>query len=205
VKDLHWNHPLQVTCAIGKKLAIVDLKEDEGIKPSHISASDKTRAFLLFRLLTVFIFNVLAYLPAFHTDEIREIAVNLDNRIVLSGGFDGRVYLTDMVKLLNDIRCNLNESVNSNYETFEPVGSVRWHPFAPSLASLTTDGGTFHAFDIRANGPVIYQTGRKDLFTHCYRDVNTILLGYGDGTIGVLDVRFPVLYAVQLLFVLDLC
>jgi len=60
------------------------------------------------------------------------------------------------------------------------------------LASCTTDTGTLHIFDIRTDKrrpAIVYDTLKRELFTHSYKDDTSILLGYGDGQIMVFDTR----------------
>jgi len=69
---------------------------------------------------------------------------------------------------------------------------VNWHPHDTFLASCTTDTGTLHIFDIRTDKrrpAIVYDTLKRELFTHSYKDDTTILLGYGDGQIMVFDTR----------------
>jgi WD40 repeat protein len=139
--------------------------------------------------------------PDFHRDLIRELAVNqVQRNLILSGGFDGNVFVTDIEKLLTDMRRNERRSENSLYacrcasspmlpgvpsadrRCRDVVGSVRWVPESPVLASCTADIGMFHLFDIRAGPapqpvspnnysgtqPVVFNTGKAELFSHTY-------------------------------------
>jgi len=131
--------------------------------------------------------------PEFHKDAIREICVSTGNRnLVISGGFDGNVFVTDISRLCSDIQKNEKKSENSLYPCRDVVGSVSWHPEDSFLASCTTDSGTLHIFDIRTDKrrpAVVYDTAKKELYTHAYRDSNSMLLGFGDGNIQVFDTR----------------
>jgi len=135
--------------------------------------------------------------PEFHKDTIREIAVSEvgNKNLVISGGFDGNVFVTDITRLCSDIQKNQKKSENSLYPCRDVVGSVSWHPEDSYLASATTDTGTLHIFDIRTDRrrpAIVYDTAKRELFTHAYRDggINSeILLGFGDGQIQVFDVR----------------
>jgi len=45
--------------------------------------------------------------PEFHKDAIREICVSEGNKnLVISGGFDGNVFVTDISRLCSDIQKN---------------------------------------------------------------------------------------------------
>jgi len=131
--------------------------------------------------------------PEFHKDAIREVAVSDGNKnLVISGGFDGNVFVTDITKLISDIRKNEKKSENSLYPCREVVGSVSWHITDPYLASCTTDTGTLHIFDIRTDKrrpAIVHDTTKKELYCHSYRDSNNIMLGFGDGTIQIFDLR----------------
>jgi WD40 repeat protein len=182
--------------------------------------------------------------PDFHRDLIRELAVNqVQRNLILSGGFDGNVFVTDIEKLLTDMRRNERRSENSLYACRfasvlrcrlgllqltrlcrDVVGSVRWVPESPVLASCTADIGMFHLFDIRAGPapqpvspnnysgtqPVVFNTGKAELFSHTYLSptyasaksaewsltrCRRVLLGYGDGTVQLLDLRYRAMYA----------
>jgi len=132
--------------------------------------------------------------PEFHKDTIREIAINSANgrHLIISGGFDGNVFVTDITRLTADIQKNEKKSENSLYPCKEVVSSVNWHPTDATLASCTTDSGILHIFDIRTDKrrpAVVFDTTKKELYTHAYRDPSTLLLGFGDGTIQSFDVR----------------
>jgi hypothetical protein len=50
-------------------------------------------------------------------------------------GFDGKVFVTDIIKLAEDIQKGEKKSENSLYPCNEVVGSVAWHPTGPTLSS----------------------------------------------------------------------
>jgi hypothetical protein len=69
---------------------------------------------------------------------------------------------------------------------------VCWHPADAFLGSCTTDTGVVHIFDIRTDRrrpAILYDTCKKDLYAHQYRDCSVIFLGFGDGQIQVFDIR----------------
>eukprot|EP01118_Nematostelium_gracile_P007235 TRINITY_DN2344_c0_g1_i1.p1 TRINITY_DN2344_c0_g1~~TRINITY_DN2344_c0_g1_i1.p1 ORF type:complete len:223 (+),score=58.88 TRINITY_DN2344_c0_g1_i1:804-1472(+) len=131
--------------------------------------------------------------PEFHKDAVREICISEGNKnLVISGGFDGNVFVTDITRLVSDIEKNEKKSENSLYPCRDVVGSVSWHPNDTFLASCTTDTGTLHIFDIRTDKrrpAIVHDTGKKELYCHAYQDVNTMMLGFGDGTLQVFDIR----------------
>jgi WD40 repeat protein len=128
-----------------------------------------------------------AYFAEFHQDTIRELDLcPFQRNMVASCGFDGNVFITDITKLSTN-------SENSVYFCRDVVGSVRWHPSDPCVVSATTDTGVFHMIDIRTGSqslPRIFDTAKTELYTHLYCDSNTVLLGYGDATFKILDLRY---------------
>jgi WD40 repeat protein len=166
---MQWVDPLHTVFAIGAKLGIASLN------PSDFTVQE----------LTMF--------PQFHSDIVREIALSQNcPNLVLSGGFDGKVFVTDISRLYVDIQKNEQKSENSLYPCSDVVGSVRWHPTDAYLASCTTDPGTLHIFDIRTDKKrpaLIYHTSKRNLYSHDYRDQHTLLLGFGDGQVQVFDSR----------------
>lgn len=178
VRDIQWVDEQLMIVAIASTLILMRL-------PQHTRADLATINF-----------------PPFHKDFIREIAVSPAKRnLLLSGGFDGSVFVTDISRLCEDITTDQQHSENSIYPCGEVVGSVGWHPTNPWLASCTTDPGTLHIFDIRtdsggvnaasdrARQSLLYNTTKPELYTHAYCDEYTILLGYGDGQIHTFDTR----------------
>ncbi|KAF0983467.1 hypothetical protein FDP41_010532 [Naegleria fowleri] len=132
--------------------------------------------------------------PKFHQDTIRQFAINPVNQsLVISGGFDEKVFVTDISKLVDDIQSNQMKSENSVYLCQDVVSSVRFHPSDSNVASATTDQGVLHVFDVRTGNTskpaFVYDTGKIELFTHTYLDDFTVCLGYGDGQIQVHDIR----------------
>ncbi|KAG2377634.1 hypothetical protein C9374_009150 [Naegleria lovaniensis] len=132
--------------------------------------------------------------PKFHQDTIRQFAINpINQSLVISGGFDEKVFVTDISKLVDDIQSNQMKSENSVYLCQDVVSSVRFHPSDSNVASATTDQGVLHVFDVRTGNTskpaFVYDTGKIELFTHTYLDDFTVCLGYGDGQIQVHDIR----------------
>jgi len=132
--------------------------------------------------------------PKFHSNTIRQFAVNpMNQSLVISGGFDAKVFVTDISKLVDDIQGNVVKSENSVYNCQDVVSSVRFHPSDANVASATTDQGVLHVFDVRtgytSKPAFVYDTGKIELFTHAYLDDFTVCLGYGDGFIQVHDIR----------------
>jgi len=168
VRDLQWIDTQHIVFAINQKLGLIRMTPD----------------------ITV---DAIVMFPEFHKDAIRELCVSEGNKnLVISGGFDGNVFVTDITRLCSDIEKNEKKSENSLYPCRDVVGSVSWHPEDSYLASCTTDTGTLHIFDIRTDKrrpAVVYDTGKRELYTHSYKDGNTMLLGFGDGSIHVFDTR----------------
>eukprot|EP00743_Colponemidia_sp_Colp-15_P012111 GILK01013676.1.p1 GENE.GILK01013676.1~~GILK01013676.1.p1 ORF type:complete len:444 (+),score=42.87 GILK01013676.1:105-1334(+) len=170
VRDIEWIDSQRVVLALNTKLALLDLEP---------TAEFKVREIVVF--------------PEFHRGTIREIALSRTNRhLVLSGGFDGNVFVTDVVRLFHDIRQSHHKTENSIYPCKGVVGSVRWHPYDANLASSTVDTGIFHMFDIRTDRKrpsLTYDIRTNELFTHAYRDPFLVLMGFGNGELQVHDIR----------------
>ncbi|KAL6046738.1 G-protein beta WD-40 repeat domain containing protein, partial [Balamuthia mandrillaris] len=135
----------------------------------------------------------LTYFPVFHQDLIREISVSPFNKsLVLSGGFDGSVFVTDIERLCRDMATQQQRSENNNYPVHEVVSSVLWHPDDPYLASCTTDLGRYHQFDIRTERTrrsVVIDTGRPELYCHAYKNAYEVIFGFGTGHLQLFDTR----------------
>jgi len=171
VRDLHWADMNHVVFAIGSKLGVARC-----VGPN---VGERVEEILMF--------------PEFHKDVVREIGVSeINKNLVLSGGFDGNVFVTDISRLYLDMQKHERKSENSLYPCGSVVGSVRWHPTDSFLASCTTDVGALHMFDIRTDRKrpaMVFDAQKRELFTHDYRDAHTMLLGFGDGTLQVFDSR----------------
>jgi WD40 repeat protein len=173
VRDLHWLHSdeRRIVVALNNHLGMVLLNEE----------------------LTS-IENIVLF-PNFHTDTIRQLAPNPTNQaLVLSGGFDGKVFVTNVSRLVDDNGPSMGDkkSENSVYLCGEVVGSVQWHPSDSFVASATTDNGVLHVFDIRTDQTkpaFVYGTEKMELFSHTYYDDFTVCLAYGDGSIQIHDIR----------------
>lgn len=168
VRDLQWIDTQHIVFAINQKLGLVRMTPDLNV-------------------------DTLVMFPEFHKDAIREIAVSTGNKnLVISGGFDGNVFVTDISRLCSDIERQEKKSENSLYPCRDVVGSVSWHPEDNFLASCTTDTGTLHIFDIRTDKrrpAVVYDTNKKELYSHAYKDSNIMVLGFGDGSLHIFDTR----------------
>jgi len=170
VRDVHWIGDSCVVVAINQKLALFRLNEERS------SVND------------------IVMFPEFHKDTVREIAINSNNgNLVISGGFDGNVFVTDISRLVSDIRNNEKKSENSLYPCRDVVGSVSWHPEDAFLASCTTDTGMLHIFDVRTDKKrpaIVFDSSKKGLYCHSYQNATSIFLGFGDGSIHVFDTRY---------------
>eukprot|EP01114_Cavostelium_apophysatum_P020820 TRINITY_DN7084_c0_g1_i1.p1 TRINITY_DN7084_c0_g1~~TRINITY_DN7084_c0_g1_i1.p1 ORF type:complete len:423 (-),score=90.64 TRINITY_DN7084_c0_g1_i1:160-1428(-) len=169
VRDLAWIDDRHIVMALNQKLGVVRVSQDIQVEETVM-------------------------FPEFHKDAIREIAINQQgsSNLVISGGFDGNVFVTDISKLIVDIRGNQKKSENSLYPCKEVVSSVNWHIEQPSVGSCTTDQGILHLFDIRTDRKrqaIVHDTMKKELYTHAYKDGNTMLLGFGDAQIHAFDIR----------------
>jgi len=169
VRDMHWVDTNILVVALNSKLGLLRLSPERTV-------------------------DELVMFPEFHRDSIREIAVSHGNKsLVISGGFDGNVFVTDISRLVTDIQKNSKKSENSLYPCKDVVGSVAWHPEDGFLASCTTDTGTLHIFDVRTDRrrpAIVYDAARRELYTHSYQNNVTMLLGFGDGAVQVFDIRY---------------
>ncbi|PRP81922.1 G-protein beta WD-40 repeat domain-containing protein [Planoprotostelium fungivorum] len=131
-------------------------------------------------------------IPPFHKDLIRETASNPKNiGLVASCGYDGSVYITDIDQVMEALDKRQTDCNNNVYHIpGEIIGSVSWNPQDNVMLSCTTDSGSFHYFDIRQETPGIkYDSLKRDLYCHAFVDPNTVLFGYGDGTLRIFDIR----------------
>eukprot|EP00761_Pharyngomonas_kirbyi_P003611 gb/GECH01003615.1/.p1 GENE.gb/GECH01003615.1/~~gb/GECH01003615.1/.p1 ORF type:complete len:387 (+),score=55.16 gb/GECH01003615.1/:1-1161(+) len=169
MRDLGWLTPNRLVVALDSKLGILELNDANEIASKPV----------LF--------------PDFHKDTIRQISVNEGNsHLVLSGGFDGNVFVTNITRLVDDMEKNEQNSENSVYMCGDVVGSVSWHPRDFNVASCTTDPGWLHVFDIRTDQSkpaFVYDTDKLELFAHTYIDDFMVALGYGDGQVQIHDIR----------------
>ncbi|GBG30356.1 Hypothetical Protein FCC1311_065752 [Hondaea fermentalgiana] len=119
--------------------------------------------------------------------------LNSNETRIVSGGFDRRVQVWRPERVLFD-RIALPESECSTHGI---VGSVQWHPSSLDLVSWTLDSGTFEMYDLRAGESVRClndcnahaPAGSMPLFTHAFMGDTTVILGFGNGSTKVIDVR----------------
>lgn len=113
---MEWLDDKRVIVALNQKLGIIILGENNNVNEIGI----------FYHLPLTF---SIVLFPDFHTDSIRQLAVNpKNNAIVISGGFDGNVFVTNIARLVEDIQKNEKKSENSVYLCRDVVGSVAWHP-----------------------------------------------------------------------------
>lgn len=116
-----------------------------------------------------------------HSEPVRDLAVNAD-RILLSGGHDGRVCFTDLAAAPDIARMvglgGLGRALR-RHVVAGVVGSVAWR-HASCTASITTDDGLFAVMDPRDPRLVVqsYMAGRTHgaavarLYAHAGLDTN---------------------------------
>ena len=122
IRDIQWIDHNLIVLAANQKLGYIRLTPDAQVE------------------------NIVMF-PEFHKDTIREICVSEGNKnLVISGGFDGNVFVTDISRLVSDIQKNEKKSENSLYPCRDVVGSVNWHPYDNFVASCTTDTGVLHMY-----------------------------------------------------------
>lgn len=171
VRDMEWLNASAVVAAVGSTLALVQ------VNTSHPD----------------FLCEVVQ-LPQFHTDCIRELAINPANTsLVITGGFDGHVFVTD----LQQVAAALEGRASSVQNTMYPgdgaaIGSVGWLPGDAQIATATSDAGRLHLFDIRTHlsrPAVVYDTGKTALYGHGFVTPHVAILGFGDGSVQARDTR----------------
>jgi hypothetical protein len=102
VRDLQWIDTQHIVFAINQKLGLVRMTSDLTVDA-------------IGTLLQDFAYFVVMF-PEFHKDAIRELCVSQGNKnLVISGGFDGNVFVTDISRLCSDIEKNEKKSENSLY------------------------------------------------------------------------------------------
>eukprot|EP01080_Neovahlkampfia_damariscottae_P009958 gene9958-2277_t len=167
IRSCDWIDENRILLALNSKLGLLEL--DESGSASEI---------LLF--------------PELHSDTIRQLSYSQKNKMMISGGFDGNVYVTNVLRLLEDMQKNEKKTENSVYVCKDVVGSVCWHPKDEFFASCTTDTGRLHLFDIRVNDDkpaYVFDSFKSELYTHTYMNDETIILGFGDGSIQIHETR----------------
>ena len=135
-------------------------------------------------------------MPSMHDDDIRDLQLSHHHRnLALSGGYDGKAFVTDCERVISDQMSYRTQSSNSLYVTGKSsVSSVQWNPVVANFASITTDSGHLHCFDTRLGTDkqtIILNTDMPRLYTHGWADSNGIILGYGDGSVRFFDIRRP--------------
>jgi len=119
-----------------------------------------------------------------HHDLIREIAPNPSKPMeIASGGYDKKLCIHDLRRGVK-----LHEQATS-----DTIGSVKWHQFSRATLGCTLDYGGMMMFDSRigfSKPSFKMNTGKPDLYTHCAIDNNSVLLGYGDGSLQLIDQRY---------------
>jgi len=138
--------------------------------------------------------------PNFHTNDIRSINIHPTSRnLLVSGGYDGKLFLTDLEQMFVLLRRGAATCNNVLYNAGTSVSSVQWRPesarqsaVSTSCMSCTTDAGAYHLVDTRAASQdqvTFKDTARLGLYAHAYLDPVTLLLGFGDGSLLVFDIR----------------
>jgi WD40 repeat protein len=109
----------------------------------------------------------------------------------LSAGYCGNIFMTDMAKYKAD---KLTD--NGVYNAGSAVSSVLWNTGYATVASATTDAGFLHVFDTRVGQrdrrtSIVINTQFIGLYSHAWTDTNSPLLGFGDGSLRLFDIRMP--------------
>lgn len=191
VRDLTWLRPQSVLLALGSRLALMHLPSHDALgaggELSSLSCGSHNHAAPQRPDLSAV--KVFDDFPQVHTDVIRQVAVStFSNHLAISGGFDGRVCISD----LSAISGASAARVVRIHETGDVVGSVSWHPSSEQLCAWTTDPGQFTLYDLRSPRVISMLTAEVDeLYTHTFYDDHTVMLGFGNGEVSVVDTRKP--------------
>ena len=120
-----------------------------------------------------------------HHDLIREVAPSPNKPLeVASGGFDKKLCINDLVKGVQLCEKTMSDT----------IGSVKFQASSNgNVVGCTLDYGGLFLFDKREGlRKHIYSvnTGKPDMYTHCCLNDNTIMLGYGDASLQIVDQRY---------------
>ena len=158
--------------------------------------------------------KLVSYLPQMHSDIVRDVQMSNFNKKIISGGYCGNLFVTDIAQFKAG-------KLNSNgvYDARNAVSSVAWNPGYATVASAVTDAGELHVLDTRigqvdcrnamtrartyTHALTRLRTGQVDRsnsvirtqchqsYTHVWTDMNSALLGFGDGSMRLFDIRQP--------------
>lgn len=95
----------------------------------------------------------LVHFKGIHEDLIRELDISTDYGVplVLSGGYDGEVLISNIQQLV-DYADFPGKGYVMAYDVHQVVSSVSWNRFCSNLALATTEHGYLHMFDTRMSG-----------------------------------------------------
>ena len=93
------------------------------------------------------------YTMQMHTDKVQDVKMRPRERdLILSGGFDERVFLCDIREALTADKGRANESkpnVQCEWNVHSELESLLWHPQDDRLFITTLENGQIQCFDIR--------------------------------------------------------
>lgn len=79
-----------------------------------------------------------------HTDKVQTVRWNRVNEsILLTGGYDGRINIIDVRSAASNLATNLPNSI------YKDIESAQWHPSSEHNFIITTESGHLVGFDTR--------------------------------------------------------
>jgi len=79
-----------------------------------------------------------------HTDKVQVVRWNrLNEQVLLSGGYDGRLNILDVRSPTGNLATNLDKNI------YKDIESAQWHPLAEHSFLCTTESGHMVGFDTR--------------------------------------------------------
>lgn len=130
----------------------------------------------------------------FSMANLREMSLEPTARsLMLSGGSDRAVHVWDPSRPTARAQVRMTTSGE--------VGSLNWHPSGPHVVSWTLDIGLFEMLDVRTATTIRHYDvagwnmertqarTRARMYSHEYVDDNTVLLGFANGSVSIVDVR----------------
>jgi len=128
---------------------------------------------------------------------ITSLQLNPANKhIVLTGGTDGRVFVTNLSRYTAVLATDQPYAVNGMYSAGDVVTDARFFPNNPSAALCAALNGTISVFDVRARPDSIassFNVHRSGLTGASFLDDFTVISSFDDGSVAPLDVRMGML------------
>ena len=127
------------------------------------------------------------------TSFITSLQLNQANKhIALTGGTDGRVFVTNLSRYTAILASDQPYAVNGMYSAGDVVTDARFFPNNPSAALCAALNGTISVFDVRARPDSVassFNVHRSGLTGTSFLDDYTVMSCFDDGSVAPLDVR----------------